>query len=126
MKKFKPTEAELTILGVLWSKGPSTVREVWEELTRRQQTGYTTVLKTLQIMLDKNLVKRDDAERSHIYTAEVSEASAQKHLVGQLVDRVFAGSASKLVLQALSARKASPEELAEIRKMLDEMERGDS
>ena len=120
----KPTEAELTILRVLWERGPSTVREVWERLNPQQQSGYTTVLKLLQIMCDKGLVARDESDRSHVYRTAQSQEQTQRQVVGHLLDRLFAGSAPKLVMQALAARKATPEELAEIRKLLDEMEGG--
>jgi predicted transcriptional regulator len=113
----KPTDAELAILTVLWSRGPSTVRQIAEDMGR--EAGYTTILKLLQIMTDKGLVKRDDSTRSHVYKAASSEDKMQKQLVTDLLDKVFAGSAAKLVLQALDAGKASPEELAEIRKLLD-------
>ena len=118
----KPTEAELAILRVLWHKGPSTVREVWEQLSATQHMGYTTVLKTLQIMLAKGLVDRDEADRSHIYRPAVDQEKTQRQLVVHLLDRVFAGSARKLVMQALSVKKASPTELAAIRAMLDKLE----
>ena len=113
----KPTDAEIGILRVLWTRGPSTVREVAEVLGR--EGAYTTVLKLMQIMTDKGLVKRDDSTRTHVYKATSSEDKMQKQLVTELLDKVFAGSAAKLVLQALDAGKASPEELAEIRKLLD-------
>ena len=115
----RPTDAELAILRVLWQRGPSTVREVHDALSSTQATGYTTVLKLMQIMTDKGLVKRDDSTRSHVYKAASSEDKMQKQLVGDLLDKVFAGSAAKLVLQALDAGTASPEELAEIRKLID-------
>jgi predicted transcriptional regulator len=118
----KPTDAELAILAVLWRKGACTVREVWEELARLQETGYTTVLKTMQIMLQKGLLSRNEQERSHVYAAMLSEEQTQRQVLGHLLDRAFAGSAGKLVLQALAVKKASPEELAEIRKLLDSME----
>ncbi len=121
----KPTDAELAILRVLWHRGPSTVREVWEQASAAPETGYTTVLKTLQIMLAKGLVQRDEAERSHVYRAAVGQEQTQRQLVGHLLERVFAGSARKLVMQALSVKRASREELAEIRKLLDEMEGGE-
>ena len=127
MKKAKlpkPTEAELAILGVLWRRGPSTVREVWEQLSPAQRTGYTTILKLMQIMFEKGLVMRDDARRSHVYAAARTEEQTQRQVVGQLLERLFAGSARKLVMQALAVKKASPAELAEIRKRLDEMEKG--
>jgi predicted transcriptional regulator len=121
-KPPKPTEAELAILRVLWERGPSTVREVWEELSPKQRTGYTTVLKLMQIMSEKGLVDRDETERSHVYRAARSEEETQRQVVGHLLERVFGGSAHKLVMQALSAKKATRAELAEVRKLLDEME----
>ena len=113
----KPTDAELAILRVLWERGPSTVRQIAEVLGK--DTGYTTVLKLLQIMTEKRLVARDESERTHVYEAAYTEDETQRQLVSDLLDRAFGGSAAKLVLQALAARKASPEELAEIRKLLD-------
>jgi predicted transcriptional regulator len=113
----KPTDAELAILRVLWARGPSTVREVAEVLGR--ENAYTTVLKLMQIMTDKGLVKRDDSTRTHVYKATSSEDQTQKQLVADLLDKVFAGSAAKLVLQALDTGKTSPEELVEIRRLLD-------
>ncbi len=122
-KPPKPTEAELTLLKALWARGPSTVRELWEQTSPDQQTGYTTVLKLLQIMLDKRLVRRNDTARSHVYEAAVTEEQTQRQVVGLLLERLFAGSARNLVMQALAVKKASPEELEEIRKVLDEIER---
>jgi predicted transcriptional regulator len=113
----RPTDAELAILRVLWARGPSTVRDVAEALGR--QNSYTTVLKLLQIMTEKRLVLRDDAARSHVYEAAYSEDQTQQQLVADLLHRAFDGSAAKLVLQALAAGKASPDEIAEIRKLLD-------
>ena len=121
----RPTPAELEILRVLWDRGPSTVREVHEGLDRQRATGYTTVLKLLQIMAEKGIVTRDETERAHVYAARVPEADTQRQLVGDLLDRAFGGSALKLVLHALAARKASPAEIARIRRLLDEMEGGD-
>jgi predicted transcriptional regulator len=112
----KPTDAELAILRVLWSRGPSTVRQVAEALGR--ETGYTTVLKLLQIMTEKRLVVRDEAERTHIYEAAYTQDQTQRQLVTDLLDRVFDGSAAQLVLQALANNKTSPEELDAIRKLL--------
>lgn len=120
----RPTEAELEILSVLWERGPSTVREVHGELERTRRLGYTTVLKTLQIMSEKSLVRRDESERAHVYAASTPAAETQRQLVGDLVDRAFGGSAARLVQQVLSSKKASPEEIARIRKFLDELERG--
>jgi predicted transcriptional regulator len=118
---LKPTPAELEILRVLWARGPSTVREVHDALGARE-TGYTTALKLLQIMADKGLVARDETARAHVYAARVEEGDTQRQLVRELLDRAFGGSAAKLVMQALAARRASPEEIAGIRRMLDEME----
>ena len=112
----KPTDAELGILRVLWSRGPSTVRQVAEALGR--EAGYTTVLKLLQIMTEKRLVVRDEAERTHVYDAAYTQDQTQRQLVTDLLDRVFDGSAAQLVLQALATNKTSPEELDEIRKLL--------
>jgi BlaI family penicillinase repressor len=113
----KPTDAELAILRVLWARGPSTVREVAEDMDR--EGAYTTVLKMLQIMTEKRLVRRDDSARTHVYEAAFSEGQTHKQIVTDLLDRVFDGSAAKLVLQALAAGKASPEEVVEIRALLD-------
>lgn len=113
----KPTDAELAILRVLWARGPSTVRDVAEQMGR--EGAYTTVLKLLQIMTEKRLVHRDDSARTHVYAAAYSEGHTHKQIVTDLLDRVFDGSAGKLVLQALAAGKASPEEVAEIRALLD-------
>ena len=123
-KPPKPTDAELAILRVIWEQGPSTVRHIQQILDRARPTGYTTVLKLLQIMTEKGLVRRDESERSHVYRARFSEDQTQRQLLGDLLDRAFAGSTSRLVVQALSSRKASAEELAAIRKLLDEWERG--
>ncbi len=120
----KPTDAELAVLRVLWQRGPSTVREVWEQLNPTQQTGYTTVLKIMQIMFDKGLLSRDESDRSHVYRAARSEAQTQRQVVGHLLERLFSGSAPKLVMQALAAKKATTAELTEIRRLLDEMEGG--
>lgn len=120
--KRKPTDAELGLLRVLWQRGPSTVRQVAESLDR--ETGYTTVLKLLQIMTEKGLVVRDEASRTHVYSAAYTEDQTQRQLVSDLLDRAFGGSAAKLVLQALASSKASPEELADIRKLLDKKRGG--
>ena len=118
----RPTEAELAILRVLWARGPSTVREVQEVLNKAKQTGYTTALKLMQIMLDKGLLDRDESRRTHVYRPRVPEEKTQQQLVGDLIDRAFSGSAQKLVMQALSAKKVSPRELERIRSLLDEIE----
>jgi len=119
----RPTDAELSILRVLWQEGPSTVRQVRDVLERTQPTGYTTVLKLFQIMIDKGLVVRDESRRTHVYRASRSEAHTQRQLVGDLLRRAFGGSALKLVMQALTTKKASAEELAEIRKLIETIER---
>jgi BlaI family transcriptional regulator, penicillinase repressor len=118
----RPTDAELGILRVLWDRGPSTVREVHDLLSRTHDSGYTTVLKLLQIMTDKGLVVRDESQRAHVYATRISEQRTQRQLLGDLMDRAFNGSPTKLVMQALSGRKASAEELSAIREMLDAME----
>lgn len=122
----KPTDGELALLRVLWRRGPSTVRQVLEELNREQpeESGYTTVLKLLQIMTEKGLVRRNETERSHVYEAARAEEETQQQLVRHLLDRAFGGAAHKLVLQALSATPAGSQELAEIRNLLDRMEKG--
>lgn len=117
-----PTDAELEILRVLWERGPSTVREVQEVLSAQREVGYTTALKLLQIMYEKGLVRRDESARTHVYEAGVAQDRTQNALLGDLVDRAFGGSASALVLGALSSKPASKEELAEIRRLLDELE----
>ena len=121
----RPTDAELAILRVLWDRGPSTVREVCQQLNRSRPTGYTTALKLMQIMHEKGHLLRDERVQTHIYSARQSESQTQKLLVRDLLDRAFNGSARRLILGALSAKKVSPEELREIRKILDKLE-GDS
>jgi len=123
-KPPKPTDAELAILRVLWHRGPSTVRDVWEQLSPQQRTGYTTVLKLMQIMVEKGLLTRDESDRSHVYQAARTEAQTQRQVVGHLLERMFAGSAPKLVMQALAAKRATAAELEEIRSLLDKMEGG--
>lgn len=118
----RPTDAELAILCVLWRRGASTVRQIHEDLAPRSSTGYTTVLKLLQIMAEKGLVDRDESERAHVYTARLAEEQTLGRLVGDLLDRAFGGSSSRLVMRALEERPASPEELAEIRRLLDDLE----
>jgi len=115
----RPTDAELAILRVLWERGPSTVRQAHEILARDRPAAYTTTLKLLQIMTEKGLVERDERDRTHIYRARLSQEQTQRQLVRDLVDRAFGGSASKLVLQALASRRASNDELREIRQMID-------
>jgi len=116
----RPTDGELAILRVLWERGPSTVRQVHEVLVARVgPIAYTTALKLLQIMTEKGLVRRDDTDRTHVYTTRLSEEQTQRQLVRDLLDRAFGGSASKLVMQALNARRATDEELGEIRRLIE-------
>lgn len=118
----RPTDAELAILRVLWERGPSTVREVHDALHRTHDTGYTTVLKMLQIMTEKELVVRDESARAHVYSSSLSEQKTQRQLIGDLIERAFGGSNTKLVMQALSTTRASREELTAIRALIDQME----
>ncbi|MEA2236869.1 MAG: hypothetical protein QOC81_1593 [Thermoanaerobaculia bacterium] len=118
----RPTDSELAILGVLWERGPSTVRDVHDALNKDGATGYTTVLKILQIMTEKGLVVRDETERAHVYESRYGEQKTQRQLLADLAERAFGGSATKLVMQALSGRKASASELTAIRELLDTLE----
>jgi len=118
----RPTDAELAIRNVLWRTGPATVRRVHEELPHGARRGYTTTLKLMQIMAEKGLLERDTSRRSHVYTARSSAREVQERLVGDLLQRAFQGSSARLVLRALSREPASPEELAEIRRVLDRRE----
>jgi BlaI family penicillinase repressor len=120
----RPTDAELEILTVLWSRGASTVREIHEVIAQRKPTQYTTVLKMLQIMSEKGLVQRDDKQRAHVFEAARPREQTQQQLAGDLLQRAFNGSAARLMQGALSGRKASKTELAELRKMLDDFEKG--
>src|SRR5947209_13803333 len=124
MNPPRPTDAELEILTVLWSRGASTVRDVYENIAERKPTQYTTVLKTLQIMAEKGLVRRNEKQRAHIYEAARPREWTQRQLAGDLLQRAFNGSAKSLMVGALSARKASKEELAELRRLLDEYQKG--
>jgi BlaI family transcriptional regulator, penicillinase repressor len=118
----RPTDAELSILRVLWERGPSTVREVHDALSTTQATGYTTILKLMQIMTEKELVVRDESQRAHVYETRHSEQRTQRQILADVVERAFGGSPAKLVMQALSGRKASPAEINEIRELLDKLE----
>ena len=121
-----PTERELAILQVLWECGDCTVRQIQDKLqsgrNSNSTTGYTTTLKIMQIMLEKKLLKRDESGHAHVYRAAVTRDRTQRKIVGRMLDQVFGGSAQRLVLHALSARKSTHEELAEIRALLDEIE----
>lgn len=120
-KYLKPTESELEILQILWTKGMATVREVHEELSSTKDVGYTTTLKLMQIMHEKGLVKRDDSMRTHIYQAAVNKEKTQKHLLGKMIDNLFGGSPTQLVIQALGEHKASAEEIEKIQALLNQM-----
>ncbi len=122
----KPTDAELAILGVIWELGSATVREVHEVLSATQETGQTTVLKLMQIMVEKGLLEKDASVRPQVFSAAVPRQQTQKAMLGHVLDGAFSGSAGNLVLQALSMRESSPEELAQIRRMLDELDGGAS
>ena len=123
-KPPKPTPGELEILEILWTLGPSTVRGVYEALLKRRPMGYTGVLKLMQIMAEKGLVDRNEAQRAHVYKPRVPQQETRQTLLDHLVDRAFGGSAAQLVMQAFSSKKVSREELAEIRRILDEFEGG--
>ncbi|GEP96829.1 BlaI/MecI/CopY family transcriptional regulator [Chitinophaga cymbidii] len=125
-KQVKPTESELEILGILWERGASTVREVHEILEQSKEAGYTTTLKLMQIMHEKGLLKRDASAKTHIYEASVSQERTQQQLLNKMIDTVFNGSATQLVMQALGHHRSSPEELDRIRQYLNEMEKKQS
>lgn len=121
LKNIKPTESEMEILQILWDKGPSTVREVHEILEKTRSAGYTSTLKLMQIMHEKELVSRDTSARTHVYDSLVNQEKMQQQLLNKMIDNVFSGSAARLVMQALGNHKANAEELAEIKKYLDNL-----
>lgn len=123
IKKLKPTESELEILQILWEKEQATVREVHEELSKTKDSGYTTSLKLLQIMFEKGLVTRDDSNKTHIYQPAVTKQKTQKQLLDKMINTLFAGSSTQLVLQALGNQKTSKDELEEIQKYLDNLKK---
>ena len=123
IKKLKPTESELEILQILWEKENATVREVHEELSKTKDSGYTTTLKLLQIMFEKGLVTRDDSSKTHIYQPAVTRQKTQKQLLDKMINTLFSGSSTQLVLQALGNQKASKDELEEIQKYLDNLKK---
>ncbi|HEY4064402.1 MAG TPA: BlaI/MecI/CopY family transcriptional regulator [Puia sp.] len=120
-KYIKPTESELEILGVLWEREKASVREVHEDLAKSKDVGYTTTLKLMQIMHEKGLVKRDDSFKTHIYQPAVSKEKTQRHLLGKMINTLFGGSPTELVIQALGSHKASPAELEEIQQLLNNL-----
>jgi predicted transcriptional regulator len=119
----KPTASELEILRVLWARGPSTVREVYDSLNEKKVMGYTSVLKFLQIMTVKGTVRRNETQRAHVYEACLPAEQTKRQLAGDMLQRVFEGSASELMMHALAGRRASREEIGELRRLLDEHER---
>lgn len=123
LKYIKPTESELEILQVLWTKGLATVREVHEELIKNKDIGYTTTLKLMQIMHDKGLVKRDESMRTHVYLAAVNKEKTQKHLLTKMIDSLFGGSSTQLVLQLLGDSRASASEIEQIQTLLDNLKK---
>ncbi len=122
-KVIKPTESELEILQLLWTKGLATVREVHEDLAQTKDVGYTTTLKLMQIMHEKGLVKRDDSMRTHVYQAAVNKEKTQKHLLNKMIDSLFGGSSTQLVIQALGEHKASAEEIERIQALLNDLKK---
>jgi BlaI family transcriptional regulator, penicillinase repressor len=122
-KAIKPTESELEILQVLWEKDKASVREVHEELLKTKEAGYTTTLKLMQIMYEKGLVSRDDTFKTHIYRPSVSKEKTQQHLLGKMINTLFGGSSTELVLQALGNHKASAAELEEIQQLLNNLKK---
>lgn len=125
MSENKPTEAELEILQILWQHGPSTVRFVHEQLARKKDIGYTTTLKNMQNMVQKNILERDEESRSHVYKATLKQQETQKMLLDRFLDSAFGGSAGKLVMQALGHKKTSKEELKQIKELIKKLEGGD-
>src|SRR5215210_5739131 len=121
LKNLKPTESELEILKILWNKETATVRDVHAELSKTKESGYTTTLKLMQIMFEKGLVKRDDSSKTYIYEPAISRQKTQKQFLDKMINTLFAGSSTQLVLQALGNQKSSKEELEEIQKYLDNL-----
>ena len=124
-KNLKPTESELEILQILWQRESATVREVHEELSKTKVSGYTTTLKLMQIMFEKKLVSRDDSSKTHIYQPAISRQKTQKQFLDKMINGLFYGSSTQLVLQALGNQKASKTELEEIQKYLDNLKNGE-
>ena len=121
----QPTEVELQILRILWEQGPSTARQIHNRLTEDRATNYSTTVKMLSVMLDKKMVKRDESVRPQVFRSATTQQRTQQRMLKDLIQKVYDGSAGSLVLQALASRKASPQELAEIRRMLNELEGGE-
>ncbi len=123
IKNLKPTESELEILKILWNKETATVRDVHAELSKTKESGYTTTLKLMQIMFEKGLVKRDDRNKTHVYEPAISKQKTQKQFLDKMINTLFAGSSTQLVLQALGNQRSSKEELEEIQKYLDNLKK---
>jgi predicted transcriptional regulator len=122
-QKIKPTEAELEILQILWANGSATVKDVNKKINEKKEAGYTTTLKTMQIMFEKGFVNRDKSGRSHTYSAAITKDETQQALLNKVLETAFGGSASKLVMQALGNKKTSKEELKEIKQLIEKIER---
>lgn len=125
-KKIKPTEAELEIMQILWSDGPSSVRHVHQLLSETKEVFYTTTLKTMQIMLEKGLLSRDTSERAHIYKPEIGKNAIEKTMIDKMVNSMFSGSTSKMIISAMGNQQPSPEELKEIRQLIDQLSKKQS
>ena len=125
MQKYKPTDSELEILQILWTEGECTVREIYEKLKDKRNIGYTTTLKTMQIMFEKGILSREKSKRTHLYKAELKKEETERVMVSKLLNSVFEGSAVKLVMRALGSNKTSKEELEKIKDLIDEIEKED-
>jgi len=125
-EKIKPTESEMAVLQILWQRGPSSVREVNDEFNKEREVGYTTTLKIMQIMAEKNYVSRDTESRTHIYTSKLKETEVRKDLIDRMVDGAFRGSAMQLVMQALGNHKTSKEELEDLKTLIEKIEKEQS
>jgi len=125
-EKIKPTESEMAVLQILWQRGPSSVREVNDEFNKEREVGYTTTLKIMQIMAEKNYVSRDTESRTHIYTSKLKETEVRKDLIDRMVDGAFRGSAMQLVMQALGNHKTSKKELADLKALIEKIEKEQS
>lgn len=124
-KAIRPTDSELEILRILWDAGPSTVRQVYDQIRKKREAGYTTILKLLQIMTEKQLVVRDESSRSHVYRAKYRQEQTQSQLLTDFIRRAFGGSANQLVMQALKGNQITSEEIQEIRALLDDLDGSD-
>lgn len=121
----KPTDAELEILHVLWDRESATVRQVHENLSQTKQAQYTTTLKQMQVMVEKGILLRDESERSHVYRPAIERGHVRRQMTNHLLDRVFGGSAREMLMEALGSKKTTTEELAELRQMIDDFEKGE-